>query len=143
VADPTLYLFDGSNLYHAGGYTGREELVDALASFLGLAGARGIAVFDGTGTDRVVGPLEVRFSPDADALLERLAAENRRRELVCLVSSDTAVRGTAGLEVVKLSSSAFLDGLDPAGRVEGMPSRVRDRLDPETRDRLERFRRGE
>ena len=35
MADPTLYLFDGWNLLHAGGYGDPRELIDDLASFVG------------------------------------------------------------------------------------------------------------
>ncbi len=50
----------------------------------------------------------MRWAKDADTLLERLAAEHRRREQVAIVSSDAAVRGTSGVEVRKLSSQSFL-----------------------------------
>jgi predicted RNA-binding protein with PIN domain len=141
--DATLYLFDGNNLLHAGAYADRRELTDVLASFVALRGARGVLVWDGVGTDAEVGPLSVRFAPHADAVLERLAAEHRDRETVVLVSSDFAVRGTSGQEVQKRSSRAFLDELAPPGHVEGERSRLGDAVDPETRERLERLRRGE
>jgi predicted RNA-binding protein with PIN domain len=143
VTDPTLYLFDGSNLFHAGDYADREELVDRLASFVALRGARGVVVFDGAGTDRSIGSLDVRFAPHADDLLERLAAEHRQRDAVLVVTSDAAVRGTAGQEVRKQGSRAFLGELHGVEHREGEASRVRDRLDPETRAALERLRRGE
>jgi len=143
TAEPTLYLFDGYNLLHAGGRTDVRELVDELASFVAVKGARGYLVFDGTGEDRQVGSLAVRYAPDADTLLERLAAEHRHRERVCLVSSDAAVRGTSGQEVAKVASSTFLEELAPTAHVEEQASRLRDRLDPETRARLERLRRGQ
>ena len=143
MADPTLYLFDGYNLLHAGSYGSRRELVDDLASFVALKGARGVLVFDGVGEDAEIGPLSVRFAPHADALLERLAAEHRRTEVVCLVSSDAAVRGTSGQEVQKRSSLAFLTDLPAAPHVERRRSRLADALDDETRARLERLRRGE
>ena len=142
MAEPTLYLFDGSNLFHAGGYRDRAELVDLLASYVAVRGARGVLVFDGAGEDRDLGPLSVRHVPDADALIERLAASYRERELVCLVSSDVAVRGTSGQEVRKLGSARFLAGLEAAGHAEPGPRRVGDLLDEETRARLERLRRG-
>ena len=91
MPDPTLYLFDGYNLLHAGPYDDPRELVDALASFVATRGARGVVVFDGSGDDVELGPLSVRFAPNADTLLERLAAEHRERERVLLVSSDPAV----------------------------------------------------
>src|SRR5262245_32153865 len=112
VADPTLYLFDGFNLLHAGGFADARELTDRLADFVALRGARGIVVFDGTDADADLGPLSVRWAANADTLLERLAAENRDREHVCLVSSDAAVRGTSGQEVRKLGSQTFLRDLE-------------------------------
>lgn len=142
MAEPTLYLFDGSNLFHAGAYAEREELVDQLASFVALRGARGVVVFDGVGADRSVGALEIRYAAHADDVLERLAAEHRSRESVLVVTSDAAVRGTAGQEVRKTGSSAFLRELGGAAHREGDASRVRDRLDPETAAALERLRRG-
>jgi len=142
VPDPTLYLFDGFNLLHAGGFEDVRELSDLLASFVAVQGARGIVVFDGVGTDRVLGALEVRFAPHADTLLERLAAQHRGTERVRLISSDAAVRGTTGPQVTKLSSQTFLQDLDLPVRREEKRSRVEDRLDEETRIRLERMRRG-
>lgn len=143
MAEPTLYLFDGYNLLHAGGFGDRRELTDLLASFVALRGARGVLVWDGVGPDAEVGPLSVRFAPHADTLLERLAAERRGRETVCLVSSDRAVRGTSGQEVQGVSSATFLTGLGPAVRERERPSRLADAVDPETRARLERLRRGQ
>jgi predicted RNA-binding protein with PIN domain len=143
MPDSTLYLFDGYNLLHAGSFGDPRELVDRLADFVALQGARGVVVFDGVGKDAAYGPLEVRFAPNADALLERLAAEHRAKERVCLVSSDAAIRGTSGQEVRKLSSRTFLRDLAPARHDEQQPSRLSDRLDEETRARLERLRRGQ
>jgi predicted RNA-binding protein with PIN domain len=142
VPEPTLYLFDGYNLLHAGGRDDVRELTDELASFVAVNGARGVVVFDGVGEEFEVGPLSVRYAPHADTLLERLAAEHRHRERVCLVSSDRAVRGTSGQEVRKLSSGTFLRELARPTHVEDEASRVRDRIDPETRAKLERLRRG-
>jgi predicted RNA-binding protein with PIN domain len=142
VADVTLFLFDGYNLLHASPFQDARELVDRLADFVALEGASGVVVFDGAGDDSRYGSLEVRFAPHADTLLERLAAESRGREHVCLVSSDAALRGTAGQEVRKVSSRAFLRDLSPARHEEHRPSRLGDRLDDATRARLERLRRG-
>ncbi len=75
-------------------------------------------------------------------MLERLAAEHRDRELVCLVSSDAAVRGTSGQEVAKVSSREFASTLEDVTHSEEKPSRVGDRVDEETRARLEQLRRG-
>jgi len=143
MSDPTLYLFDGSNLFHAGAYGDRDELVDVLASFVALRGARGVVVFDGAGAERTIGRLVVRYAPHADDVLERLAAEHRDREEVLVVTSDAAVRGTAGQSVQKAGSRAFLEELGTTSHVEESASRVRDRLDDETRAKLERMRRGE
>ena len=143
MADPTLYLFDGYNLLHAGPFSDRRELVDALASFVATSGARGVAVFDGAGDDTEIGRLSVRFAPDADSLLERLSAQHRSRERVLLVSSDTTVLGTAGREVAKLSSQTFFRDLRPAGVPSAPPGSLGDKLDAETRAKLERLRRGE
>ena len=142
MPDPTLYLFDGYNVLHAAGFEDRRELVDLLASFVALKGARGVVVFDGVGVDEEHGSLEVRFAPHADALLERLAAEYRGGERVCLVSSDAAVRGTSGQEVAKISSGEFASALAAVEHREDKPSRVVDRVDEETRARLEKMRRG-
>ena|SRR5919108_2779792 len=147
MPDPTLYLFDGHNLLHAGGFDAHEELVDVLASFVAGRGARGVVVFDGQGDERIIGPLSVRYVAHADDLLERLAAEHRGDQAVCLVSSDTAVRGVSGQEVRKMSSRTFLAELMPERHRDheqtGTGGRVGDRLDPETRARLERLRRGQ
>jgi predicted RNA-binding protein with PIN domain len=143
MAEPTLYLFDGYNLLHAGPFEDPRELVDRLASFVAVRGARGVVVFDGFGEEQTHGPLEVRYAEHADALLERLAAENRESESVCLVSSDSAVRGTSGQEVQKRSSKNFFADLDEPAHGEVSRYRVGDRVDDETRKRLERLRRGQ
>jgi len=143
MAEPTLYLFDGYNLLHAGSFADQRELTDALASFVAMRGARGVVVWDGAGTDAQIGPLAVRYAPQADAVLERLAAEHRATEEVCLVSSDFAVRGTSGQEVQKRSSLSFLGDLHAPRHSESHGSRLGDSLDAETRARLERLRRGD
>jgi predicted RNA-binding protein with PIN domain len=143
VRDPTLYLFDGFNLLHAASFGDVRELTDMLAGFVAMQGARGIVVFDGHGEDATLGALEIRWAPNADTLLERLAAENRRDERVCLVSSDAAVRGTAGRTVMNLSSATFMRDVEVPEHREPRRSRLEDGLDDETRARLERMRRGQ
>jgi predicted RNA-binding protein with PIN domain len=143
VAEATLYLFDGYNLLHAGRYEDPRALRDALAGFVAMKGARGVLVFDGVGTDESHGPLEVRYAEHADTLLERLAAEHRDREHVVVVSSDSAVRGTSGLRTQKVSSQTFLGDLEHVEHREDRMRQVRDQLDPETREKLERLRRGQ
>ena len=109
-----------------------------------MQGARGVLVFDGAGADEQYGPLAVRYAPHADELLERLAAEHRDRERVCLVSSDAAVRGTSGQQVMKLSSRTFCRRPRGEHRPEDAPrsSLVRPAR-PRDGARLERLRRGE
>ena len=143
MPDPTLYLFDGFNVLRASDLEDPGALVDRLAGFVALHGARGVVVFDGGGEEFEVGPLSVRFAPHADDVLERLAAEHRDRESVLVVTSDAAVRGTTGRSVGKRGSRAFLADMGDTGpHREDSASRVRDRLYPETRERLERLRRG-
>jgi predicted RNA-binding protein with PIN domain len=143
MAEPTLYLFDGFNLLHAGGFGSPEELRDLLASWVAAQGARGVLVFDGQGTDERHGALQVRWAKDADTLLERLAAEHRGSEQVAIVSSDSAVRGTAGIDVRKLASQTFLAELSRPAQPPAARGDLRDRLDPDTLSKLERLRRGQ
>jgi predicted RNA-binding protein with PIN domain len=142
VSEPTLYLFDGYNLLHAGGFADPSQLRDVLASWVAGQGARGVLVFDGHGTDATFGALEVRYAEDGDALIERLAAEERSRQQVCVVSSDLAVRGTSGQQVRHLSSQSFLAELSPPQHADRSRGDLRDKLDAETLARLERLRRG-
>jgi predicted RNA-binding protein with PIN domain len=141
VAD--LYLFDGYNLLHAGPYADARELVDALASYVAVRGARGVVVFDGAGEDAAYGPLEVRFAEHADTLLERLAAERRGEERVLLVTSDSTVASAAGIEVAKLSSQTFVRDFEAAEHRDERKGGLAGKLDEATRARLERLRRGE
>ena len=138
-----LYLFDGYNLLYAGGFGDPRELRDALASYVAVRGARGIVVFDGVGDLVSRGPLEVRYAPHADTLLERLAAEHRRTERVLLVTSDATLKAAAGVEVAKVSSAAFAEELRAAPHVEEPPRGLGGKLDDATRAKLERLRRGE
>jgi predicted RNA-binding protein with PIN domain len=143
MAEPVLYLFDGFNLLHAGGFGSPEELRDLLASWVAAQGARGVLVFDGQGATERHGPLEVRWAKDADTLLERLAAEHRGREQVAIVSSDADLRGTTGIEVRKIASQTFLAELARPSQPPSVRGDLRDRLDPDTLAQLERLRRGE
>lgn len=138
-----LYLFDGYNLLHAGPFRDARELVDALAGYVAVRGARGVVVFDGVGEDAVRGPLEVRFASHADTLLERLAAEHRDRARVMLVTSDATVAAAAGIGVAKLSSQRFLRDFERPEHRDERPEGLAGKLDPELRARLERLRRGE
>jgi predicted RNA-binding protein with PIN domain len=139
-----LYLFDGNNILHAGNFRDQRELVDRLAGHVAVEGARGVVVFDGLGDDSVVGPLEVRYAAHADDVIERLAAEHRGAEPVTVVSSDRAIRATAGQETRRISAKNFLRELtdERPGRDPRARSTVEDALDEETRRRLEGWRRG-
>jgi len=141
--EPTFYLFDGHNLLYAGKFIDPPELEDKLASFVALKGARGVVVFDGSGDTHTIGPLEVRFAEEADFVLERLAAELREHERVCLVSSDLTVRETSGRQVDKRSSQLFLEELGETRLPPPPRMAIEDRLDSKTRAKLERMRRGE
>jgi predicted RNA-binding protein with PIN domain len=143
VTEDTLYLFDGYNLLHAGPFADARELVDTLASYVAVRGARGVVVFDGVGEDATRGPLEVRFAPHADTLLERLAAEHRDREKVVLVTSDSTVGWASGIEVAKLSSQTFLRDFEQAEHRDERPGGLAGKLDQATRELLEKLRRGE
>jgi predicted RNA-binding protein with PIN domain len=112
VRDSTLYVFDGHNILHAARLRDEAALVDRLASFVSLRGARGIVVFDGVGRDVSVGALRVRYASPADRLIERLAAEHRDRAEVYVVSSDRAVRRTAGFDVRHLTAQELVRQLD-------------------------------
>lgn len=142
--EPTLYLFDGYNLLHAGAAEARDQLVDALASFVAGRGARGVVVFDGVGEPRRIGALEVRFAEHADDVIERLAAERRLDERVAVVSSDVQIRETAGPIVERIPSRRFARDLTaarpPAPGAEGR-FQVEGKLDLETRAKLEEWRR--
>jgi predicted RNA-binding protein with PIN domain len=140
-----LYVFDGSNILHAGTFRDRRELIDRLASFVAVQGARGVVVFDGAGDAAQYGALEVRFAAHADDMVERLAAEHRNEERVFVVSSDRAITRASGQEVAHVSSARFVAELertladartDPRGRTQ-----VGDALDDQTRARLEEWRR--
>ena len=71
-------------------------------------------------------------SAEVAALIERLAAENRRNEQVAVVSSDEAVRGTSGAEVRKMSSRMFLGELARPEHIDRTRGDLRDKLDPGT-----------
>ena len=117
------------------GSTTVRALVDRLASFVALRGARGVVVFDGVGEELDVGPLAVRFAPHADELLERLAAEHRGdgARLPRLVG--LADQERSGQEVMKRSSRRLRPTSSArSGRSrDAAPRRLADRLDEDTR----------
>ena len=50
---------------------------------------------------------------------------------------------TAGRQVAQLSSQTFFGDFEPPSQRDQTPGGLGDKLDPETRARLERLRRGE
>jgi predicted RNA-binding protein with PIN domain len=143
VPDSTVYLFDGYNLLHAGAFADTRELVDTLASFVAMKGARGVVVFDGVDEDYERGPLHVRHAVHADTLLESLAFDHRASDRVILVTSDSTVAAAAGARVAKLSSQTFVRDLEAPSLPAEPPHGLAGKLEDETRARLERLRRGE
>ena len=143
MAEPTLYLFDGYNLLHAGALSAdRRELVDVLASFVASKGARGIVVFDGVGDDERARAARGAVRPDADTLLERLAAEHRspRAGAARVLGRDRARhRRARGCEPLVADVPARPRAGPPGTR----PGRARRQARRRDAARLERLRRGE
>ena len=144
MAEPSFYVFDGSNLMHAGALGLREELIDRLASFVASRGVAGVVVFDGVGDERTIGRLDVRYAAHADDLIERLVAEHRTEERTAVVSSDREIEHATGKLVQHDDAVRFIAELtaertplpDADARL-----RVEDALDDVTRCKLERMRR--
>ena len=148
MAEPTLYLFDGYNLLHAGTFTDRDELVDTLASFVAGRGARGVVVFDGVGEERAIGPLAGavhrarRRSPRAPRGREPEVRARLRR----LVRPRSALDIGAGGAQARLAcvprgararrSTSITSRRAPAAASATASTRT-------TREQLERLRRGE
>ena len=161
----TLYIVDGYNVLHAlfrG--VGKEELfarrdwlADRLADFAALKGARAVLVFDGHGPESTTsvpvkgGPLEVRFAGGAftaDTLIARLIASCEADVHAVVVSADQEVQRTATRAGVSRMTPNELGAelrtrdevLDSSSKASTMPSRLEDKVDPETLRRLEEMR---
>ena len=80
-------------------------------------------------------PGRVRQDEQRLPALVGAVVEHRGTEVVCLVSSDIAVRGTSGQEVQKRSSATFLGDMEAVWHSEERPHHLRETLDPETRAR--------
>ena len=128
MPEPSLYLFDGSNLSRRA-FRDRDELVDLLASFVAARGARGVVVFDGVGTDRGraasramrtrrwsgLQPSTESTSPcSSSPRMQRCAARAARRS-----GSAAPPRSSPSLEAIV--------------HREEKPSRLGDRVDEQTR----------
>ena len=164
----TLYIVDGYNVLHAmfrGAekeeiFARRDWLADRLASFAALRGARIVLVFDGSGArstsrEPIKGaPVEVVFAGGrfiADTLIARRIAEQPADVEVVVVSADQEVQRTASRAGVRRMTPPELaaelsdddtngQALDSASDSTRMPSRLEDKVDPETLRRLEEMR---
>ncbi len=164
----TLYIIDGYNVLHAlfrGAakeeiFARRDWLADRLASFVALRGAAAVLVFDGHGPQSTTStpikgaPVEVAFAGGrftADTLIARRIAEQPADVSVIVVSADQEVqRAAARAGVSRMTPLEFGAELEP-GADEGqaldsasesttMPSRLEDKVDPETLRRLRELR---
>jgi predicted RNA-binding protein with PIN domain len=164
----TLYIVDGYNVLHAlfrGAekeeiFARRDWLADRLASFAALHGARAVLVFDGSGprstsSEPIRGaPVEVVFAGGrftADTLIARRIAEQPADVQVVVVSADQEVQRAASRAGVSRMTPRELipeltggerdrQALDSASDPARMPSRLEDKVDPETLRRLEEMR---
>jgi predicted RNA-binding protein with PIN domain len=138
----------------------REWLADQLASFAALRGATAVLVFDGHGPESSTcttprgTPVEVCFAGGrftADTLIARRIAEQPADVHVTVVSADQEVQRAAARAGVSrmtpLEMGRELGGggetgqaLDSASDSTRMPSRLEDKVDPETLRRLEDLR---
>ena len=162
-----VYIVDGYNVLHAlfrGAekeeiFARRDWLADRLASFAALQGARAVLVFDGSGprstsSEPIRGaPVEVVFAGGrftADTLIARRIAGQPADVQVIVVSADQEVQRTASragvsrMTPLELATEMGLgqrgQALDSAPDSTTMPSRLEDKVDPETLRRLEELR---
>jgi len=161
----TLYIVDGYNVLHAlfrgAGkeeiFARRDWLTDQLASFAAFNGARAVLVFDGHGPQSSSceplrgAPVEVCFSGGAftaDTLIARRIAGRSADTMVVVVSADQEVQRTASRAGVSRMTPAELGAqlggsphtLDSSDEGSRMPSRLEDKVDPETLRKLEEMR---
>ena len=161
----TLYIVDGYNVLHhifRGAskeeiFARRDWLADRLADFAALHGARAVLVFDGHGAESTSsepfkgGPLEIVFAGGkftADTLIARRIAGRTADQRVVVISADQEVQRTAARAgVSRMTPREFAAELRPprealasSQEVSTMPSRLEDKVDPETLRRLEELR---
>jgi hypothetical protein len=161
----TLYIVDGYNvLHHLFRDASKEELfarrdwlADKLADFAAMNGARAVLVFDGHGPESTSsepfkgGPLEVVFAGGkftADTLIARRIAAREADVRVVVVSADQEVQRTASRAGVSRMTPRELEAglrqtrepLDSSRQASRMPSRLEDKVDPETLRKLEELR---
>jgi len=144
-------------------FSRRDWLVDRLASYVALVGAGAVLVYDGHGASSTSSrpisgaPVEVCFAGGrftADTLIARRIAEQPADVSVVVVSADREVQRTAAragvrrmtpLELGAELEQADVDersaqALDSARESTRMPSRLEDKVDPETLRKLEDLR---
>ena len=161
----TLYIVDGYNVLHAffrgAGkdeiFARRDWLADRLAGFAAVRGASAVLVFDGHGTKSTCStpikgtPIEVCFAGGkytADTLIARRIADRPADVSVVVVSADQEVQRTASRAGVSRMTPLELgaqlhaghESLDSSHEASRMPSRLEDKVDPETLRRLEDLR---
>lgn len=139
----------------------REMLINDAAQVAQESYERCTVVFDGagnpqsTGEPQKVAGIDVIFSPtgvSADSVIERLAFDAREKGFeVVVVSSDFAIQSTVfGGGVTRMSSLGFAgdateieaERRDLAKSPRTQKRTVADRIDPETRAKLEAIVRG-
>jgi len=142
----------------------RDWLTDRLADHVALLDAAAVLVFDGAGpvstsSHPISGaPVEVCFAGGrftADTLIARRIAEQPPDVAIVVVSADAEVQRTAARAGVRRMTprelgaalahgpddDAAAQALDSARDSTRMPSRLEDKVDPETLRRLEDLRR--
>ena len=135
MPDPTLYLFDGYNILHAGGFRSPARARRSARGLRRRQGARGIVVFDGAGTtERSAASRCATRRRGRPARAARRRAPGDGARLPRLLRLD--VRGTAGRAVEQRSSSSLpRPDFEPPRTAGRGPSRLGDRVDDETRAR--------
>ena len=164
----TLYIVDGYNVLHAlfrgAGkdeiFARRDWLADRLAGFAAVRGASAVLVFDGRGPRSTTStpikgaPIEVCFAGGkytADTLIARRIADRPADVSVVVVSADQEVQRTAARAGVSRMTPPELavelgvarergQALDSAREATTMPSRLEDKVDPETLRKLQDLR---
>jgi len=163
-----VYIVDGYNVLHAlfrGAdkeeiFARRDWLADRMAGFAAQRGARAVLVFDGSGphstsSEPIRGaPVEVAFAGGrftADTLIARRIASQPADVEIVVVSADQEVQRTASragvsrMTPLELGAELGVGGragqaLDSSPDSSTMPSRLEDKVDPETLRRLEELR---
>ena len=142
----------------------REMLIATLADYAAMTRQRVTVVFDShrrpdaEASEQTISGVEVVYSgrkTSADHVIERLLFEARASDEVTVATSDALQRDLALGRKIKTVSALTLKGQvdavlaqrnqqigDTRARSD-IARRLEDRLDPKTRERLDRLRRGE